>query len=114
MSERFYWRARLKSGAPYIALCTWWGQPIMDGEELDRHMRWQCLVSNETTSRMVLMGDSVPIDVDGISLRNIESISKGDYDFMRSHSAWAVEHRPDLPEAAPRSKIDWNRLKPVF
>ena len=70
MSERHYWQARLTKGGPFIALVTYHGAPLVDGEELDRHHRWCALVRNETSTRAILMGDEIPIDVDGIMVKS--------------------------------------------
>lgn len=106
MSVRHYWRARLVKDGPFVGVMSWFGLPIIDGEELDRHCRWQCLVRNETTSRMILLGDEVPIDVDGITLRNLERIQEADYLYLVKHSEWATNHAPDHPAASPKSKVN--------
>ena len=115
MTDRWYWRARLGKDMPYVPLATWFGPPYVDGEELDRSPRWQCLLRNETTARVVLMGDETPIDVDdsrpdsdpfhSLSLRNLERIDKAEYDYMRDHASWASQHAPHHPAASPRTKI---------
>ncbi len=111
---RYYWRAKLTKDGPFIPLVTWFGPPLVDGEEQDRGPRWQALVRLETTGRAILMGDEVPIDVDGVSLRNVESITEVAYRYMVDHARYATDHAPHLPDASPRQAIKWNRTKPVF
>ena len=114
MTEFFYWRAKLVKGGPDIGVKTWRGMPVIDGEEQDRSHRWNCLVRNETTSRLILYGEPCPIDIEGISLRNLERIDKADYDFLTSHSQWATNNARHLPDAAPTQAIDWNKRRPIF
>lgn len=105
-TQKYFWRARLVAKGPYVGCVTWRGAPIVDGEELDRSHRWQCLVRAEATSRAVLMGDSVPIEVDGVFLRNVEKIGEADYLQLVQHGSWAAAYAPHLPDAAPTEKID--------
>jgi hypothetical protein len=112
VTESHYWKARFGKGTPYVGVKTWYGPPIVDGEELDRSYRWNALVRNETTSRAVLFGDACPIEVDGLTLRNLESITEADWKFLTEHSAWATVHAPHLPDAAPTTAIDWNKVPP--
>lgn len=114
MSERFYWKARMGRGTPYIGVVTWFGMPVVDNEPQDRSWTWQCLVRTETTSRLVEQGDSCPIAVEGVSLRNVESITEAEWRFLTDHARWATAHAPDHPAAAPNTAIDWNRTKIRF
>lgn len=108
MSERFYWRARLVQGGPWIGVMTWFGPPLIDGEELERSPRWQALVRTEKSGRAVLFGDNCPIEVDGkdMTLRNLERIDEAEYQYLVKHAEWATQHAPHMPDAAPRTKID--------
>lgn len=94
---------------PDIGVMTLFGPPLVEEDgrmvELDRSPRWQAIVRTEKFGRAVLMGDSVPIDVDGVSLRNCEKISQADYEFLVSHAAWATQHKPSAPDAQPRTPI---------
>lgn len=115
MTERHYWKAKLAKGAPYIGVMTYFGLPIIDGEEHDRHARWSAMVRNETSSRMILMGDNLPIEVDGVFLRSIESVTEEEYLFLVKHAAYATKHAPHMPDAAPTQAIDWNKSRlPTF
>lgn len=105
-AEKWYWKARLLKDAPFVPIVSWYGPPIIDGEEVDRSYRFQILLRLETTSRRILFGDMTPIEAEDISLRNLERIEKEEYDFMRAHADWAVKHAPHMPDAAPRSKIN--------
>lgn len=111
MIEHF-WQARLKAGAPFVGVKTFYGPPLIDGEYLDRSHRWQALVRLETTARAVLLGAECPIEIDGMFLRNIEAIAERDYRFLISHADYATKHRPDLPDASPTTAVNWLTLKP--
>lgn len=110
----YYWSARLVAKGPYIGVMSWHGAPVVDGEELDRSHRWQCLVRNETTSRAILMGEPCPVEVDGIFLRNIEKITKPQYQYLIEHSEFSTSHAPANPDASPTEPIDFMKLKPPF
>lgn len=112
MSERFYWQGRMVSKGPLIGVATWFGPPLVEGEELDRSPRWQALVRTETTARAILLGDSVPIEVEGIFLRNVERTTKSNYDYLISHAAFSTSHAPHNPDASPTEAIDFNKLTP--
>lgn len=114
MTRRYYFRARLVGKGPFIGVATWFGPPWVDGEEVDRSPRWQALVHIETTARAILMGDFIPIEVDGIGLRNLERIDDREYRFLVAHRAHAAEFRPESPEAQPRKPVDFHTLKPRF
>lgn len=107
MSERFYWKARLVRNGPWVGIVTWFGAPVIDGEEQDRSHSWQCMIRTETTSRLVLFGDNCPIEVDGnVTLRNLERIDETEWAYLRDHAQWATAHAPHLPDAAPRTAIN--------
>ncbi len=106
MSERYYWRARLIKDGPWIPVATFFDGPLVDGEILDRSPRWQARIRLEESGRAILMGDSIPIEVDSIGLRNVEGITEQEYLFMRDHADYATKFRPDLPDASPKKKID--------
>lgn len=106
MTAVHYWRAKFVKDGPWVGLKTWLGAPLVDGEELDRSHRWQCLVRNETTGRMILYGEPCPIEVDGIHLRSVERITEAEYRWLVDHSEWATAHAPQMPDASPRVKID--------
>lgn len=110
-----YWRCRFVKGGVFVGVKTWFGPPLVDGEELDRSPRWQCLVRNETTARAVLFGDETPIEIEGkdMTLRNLERITEKEYRYLVDHAEYATKHAPHLPDAAPRQAID-KRGKSVF
>lgn len=114
MTQRHYWCARLVKGGPVIPVQTVYCGPLVEGEEQDRSPRWQALVRDETTGRAVLMGDHIPIEVDGVMLRNIEPIKEADYLFMVDHAKYMTKKHPDHPEAQPNTEIDWNTYLPRF
>ena len=75
--EIHWWKARLKKDAPFIGVRTFFGPPLIGGDEIDRSWRWQAVLRNEDTGRAILMGDHIPIEVEGnATLRNLEKISE--------------------------------------
>lgn len=112
MTGRHYYRARLAKDAVFVPVMVWHGAPLVDGEELDRSARWQALVGHEKTARAVLMGDHLPVDVDGVRLRNLEPIAEHQYRFMVADAEHARDWRPDDPKAEPEKAVDFNKLLP--
>lgn len=113
MTGTRYWQARLVSKGPYVGVKTFYSGPVIDGEEQDRSPRWQALVGNETTARAILMGDDVPIEIDGPTLRNLEAIDEAAYRYLVAHASWATTYNQPHPAATPRRPID-KRGKSVF
>lgn len=110
-----YWKCRLVSAGPFVPVKTWFGAPLVDGEELDRSHRWQALVRLETSSRAILFGDETPIEVEGMrSMRGLERITESDYAYMLRHADYSTKHKPENHDAAPYTPIDWNKSKPIF
>ena len=114
MSAPRYYRARLAKLGPFVGVKVWHGAPFIDGDDVDRSPRWQALVSTETTARAVLMGEHLPVEVDGVTLRNLEPIAEHEYRFMVADAAHARDWRPDHPKAEPRKAVDYHSLKPRF
>lgn len=112
-APRFY-RGRLAKAGPFIGIKVFFGPPVVDGDELDRSPRWQVLVDTETTARAVIMfGEAgLPVEVDGVTVRNLEPTTEADYRFLVADSAHAKEYRPADPKASPRQAVDFNRLLP--
>ena len=110
-----YWKCKLVPGGPFVPVKTWFGPPLVDGEELDRSPRWQALVRLETSSRAILFGNETPIEVEGMkSMRSLERVSEADYQFMLKHADYSTKHKPDNHDAAPYTPIDWNKGRPIF
>lgn len=114
MSAPRFFRARLAKAGPFIPVKVWHGLPLVDGEEVDRSPRLQALVETETTARAVLHvgDDGVPVEIDGVMLRNVEPIAERVYRFMIADAEHAREWRPDHPKATPRKAVDFNTLPP--
>lgn len=111
----FYWRARLAKGASYVPVKTFFDGPLIDGEILDRSPRWQAVVRGETTGRAILFGDECPIEIEGqMMLRNLERINEAEYNYLLAHATWATQHASHLPDAQPKTAINWNKTRPVF
>lgn len=113
MTGRHYWQARMVTAGPFVGVMTFFDGPMVDGEILDRAPRWQALVGTETTARRILMGNELPIEVDGVGLRNVEGISEADYRYLIAHAGWAQTNNVPHPAATPRKSID-KRGKSVF
>lgn len=108
-----FYRARLVKGGPYVGVKVWHGQPLVGGELLDRSPRWQCLVGAEDEARAVLMGDALPIEVDGVTLRNLEPIGPADHAYYVAHGRWA-EAGGDHIRATPRVAFAPRNSKSLF
>lgn len=113
MTRHFY-RARLVGQGPYVGVMVWHGMPLVDGDELDRSPRWQALVGTAKTARAVLLGDSLPVEVEGVTLRNLETVAEDEYRYLVAHADWARQHAPTAPDATPRQKIDLRRMPSIF
>lgn len=114
MEKRHYWTAQLAKGGVDVGVMTFFDGPLVDGEILDRSPRWQCLVRTETTARAILMGDNVPIEVEGIFLRRIRPTTKANYEYLVSHADYSTAHAPDNPDASPTEAIDFMKMKTPF
>lgn len=114
MSAVRFFRARIVKAGPFVPVMVWRGPPLVDGDELDRSPRWQALVGAETTARAILMGDHLPIEVDGVTLRNLEPIAEYEYRFMVADAEHARDWRPSDPKASPKKAIDFHTLPPRF
>lgn len=114
MTVRHYYRARLIKDGPFVGVVTFFGPPLIDGEEVDRSPRWQARIHTEKTARAILMGDELPIEVDGVGLRNIEKIDEDEYRYLVAHAGWAEQHAPDHPTVSPKKAIDFHTLPPRF
>ena len=113
MMERVhYWQAKYVKNGPMIGVKTFWGPPLVDGEFLDRSPRWQALLRNETTARVIYMGEPCPIEIEGVGIRNIEPTTKANYEYLVAHAAYSTAHAPANPDAAPKEAIDFNRYTP--
>ena len=112
MQRVHYWSAKLVKNGPLIGVKTFWGPPLVDGEFIDRSPRWQALVRSETTARVILMGDHIPIEVDGVFLRNVTPTTEANYRYLCEHAAYSTAHAPANPDASPTEAIDFNKLTP--
>lgn len=117
--SRHYFRARLVGAGPFVPVAVWFGAPYIDGEELDRAPRFQCLIGTDKTARAITqLGEgNAPVEVDGgdgVTLRNLEPIAEHTYRFMVADAAHAADWRPDDPKASPKKAIDFHTLKPRF
>lgn len=111
-SNAFFFTAQLAKGAVDIGVVTFFSGPMIDGEILDRSPRWQALVRTETTGRAILMGDHVPVEVDGVFLRRIRPTTKANYEYLISHAVFSTAHAPMNADAAPNEAVDFMKLTP--
>lgn len=107
-----FFTARMVKGGPLVGVATFFAPPLVDGEWLDRSPRFQCLIRNETTARVILMGNQVPVEVDGAFIRNVEPTTKANYEYLVSHSSYSTSHAPENPDATPTEAIDFNKFVP--
>jgi hypothetical protein len=112
VTGRHWFRARLVKDGPYIGVMTFFGGPLVDGEEVDRSPRWQALVRGETTGRVILMGEELPIEVDGVALRNVEPVTESEWRFLVADDDHAGKYRPDDPKANPRKPVNFHKYLP--
>lgn len=99
-----YYRARLVKSGPYVGVAVWFGLPFVDGEEIDRSPRLQTLVHTEETARAVLMmGTVAPVEVEGITLLNIEPVSESEYQRLVGQLT-----------PTPRERIDLHNMPSIF
>lgn len=100
-----YYRAKLVRGGPWVAVRIWHGSPRdpVTGEEMDRSWRWQAERNGE------------PCEVWRVwPYCAGEPINKAEHDYLLQLRDWAVQHAPEAPEAAPKSRIEFNRLPVPF
>ena len=112
VNKAHYWTAKLAKGGVDIGVMTFFDGPMVDGEILDRSPRWQALVRTETTGRIILMGEQVPIEVEGVFLRNIKPTTKANYDYLVSHAAFSTNHAPHNADAKPTEAVDFMKIRP--
>lgn len=100
-----FYRWRYRSGAPDVGVLIWHGPPHepWTGEEMDRAPRWQATVNGRYIEfERVWPGCSG------------DPIDEGDYLFLLSAEAWAVENDPNDPFASVREPVDWLNSTPAI
>lgn len=105
LPEAGYYRTKMVRGGPWCAVFIWHG-PTPDpetGEPLDRSPHWQATVNG------------AEIDVWNVwPFVSDKRIEREEYDYLMALSKHAKTHAPEMPEAEPTKRIDFNRTKPVF
>jgi len=101
-----YYRMRLVRNGPRVAVRIWYGQPIKDGECLDRSPRW-CVAIDGLTSDDA--GELLDIHKAWPFCAR-EPISAADYKYMIAAAGWARLYAIDHPKATPRRPIDFHKL----
>jgi hypothetical protein len=114
--EAGFYKCRLAKHAIAVAVRIWYGRPVVDGEELDRSLRWCAEVDGETT-RVGSDAAGEPtvelLDVFHIWTHCCGSpIDETEYRFLLHRKGWAVEHDPEHPAANPRKPINVRKLLP--
>jgi hypothetical protein len=107
-----FYRTRLVKRGPWVPVLIWYGQPIVDGETLDRSWRWCVCLNDETCQDDD--GTRVPIDVFRVWPEcSGQPIAQAEYEFMVKRVRWAREHAPQSPYANPYEPIELGALPPV-
>lgn len=114
--QKSYYAIQIVKGGPRCAVSVWYGQPDdpVTGEALDRSPRWQATIHGQPCDmkRVALNWDDYRPDRGCAIVGDL--IDKAEHDYIVSLREWAIEHDPDAPEAAPRSKIDLNAIPSLF
>lgn len=103
--EEGHYRTKLVRGGPFVAVRIWYGAPVdpESGELLDRSHRWQATINGNDTDPYEIWpyvgGRAIP---------------KVEYDYLMALSKHAKTFAPEMPEAEPTRRIDFNKTKPVF
>ena len=114
-----HYATRLVKGGPRVAVRIWFGLPIVDGDELDRSLRW-CVEIDGKTDKVVKDPESgerctVPLEPTAVwPFCAKEPITSAEYRYLLAMSKHAKAHNPMHPAAAPREKIDVGRMAPIF
>lgn len=107
-----FYRMRLVKRGPWVPVLIWYGQPIVDGETLDRSWRW-CVCLNDETCRDD-DGTRVPIEVDRVWPEcSGQPIAQAEYEFMVRRVRWARDDAPDHWANHPYEPLDLGTLPPV-
>jgi hypothetical protein len=102
-----HYKMKLVKGGPWVPVRIWCGpshDPVT-GEVLDRSWLWQAQVDGgpfeDAFHRAWPYCAGHPI-------------TDTEYNYMRDVTLWAKEYAPEQPEAAPRQRIDLNRMPTLF
>lgn len=100
--EPGYYRRRLVRGGPWVAVRIWrgFGRCPHTGDILERGWQLRCTVAG---------ADANPFDQWLWVCR--EPITEQEFKYLTDIKNYAVEHEPDLPEATPRSAVDFNKIQ---
>ena len=103
-----YWR-RFVKGGPKVPVKLWHGAPLdpVTGEELERGHRWQAIVNGEPVT-----GETEVLET-WISCAG-HPIGEAEYRYLLALKNHAVQHEPEMPEAAPNSRIDLHAMPSLF
>lgn len=92
-----FYRTRLRSGAPYVGVRIWYGQPLdpVTGEEMDRSLRWQAQANGSY------------VDLDRVWPKCAgDPITEAEHAHLIRVQQWAESNAPDSALADPRRRID--------
>lgn len=84
------------------------------GERLDRAPRWIATLHGEPieTYKVAVYFDDYKPEL-GCTIKGAV-IDKAEHDFIVKLRNHAIEHEPDMPEAAPKTKIDLHKMPSLF
>lgn len=97
-----HYRMRLRKGAVWSPVHVWqgFGRDPLTGEVLERAWMW----------RAELNGVEVPVERVWPNCAG-GPITKAEYDYKLALFRHAIQHEPDLPEAAPYTRVDYGTLR---
>ena len=99
------WRVRLVKNGPFVPAKIWDEAERGEDGGLLEDEKLFCIIDGSYqepenwAERLNLYG--IPID-------------EAEFQHLSNVSAWAKEHAPDQPEAAPREAIDLNKMQVIF
>jgi hypothetical protein len=111
--DTHFFTAQMVKDGPDIGVATFFAGPLIDGEFLDRSPRFQALIRNETSGRIIHQGEYTPVEVEGIFLRQIRETTRSNYLYLVTHSAFSTAHAPDNPDASPTEAVDFMKIVPI-
>ena len=97
-----FYKMRLVRGGPWVAVMIWVDDPTdeLTGEPLDRPPMLRALVDEVERDPYEVWTSCAG-----------RPIPHEEYVYLLEMRHYATEHRPDLPDAAPRDPVDWQRVR---
>ena len=103
-----HYKTRLVRGGPWLPVRLWLSPPPdpETGEPLDRAPRWQAELAGKPVDDFWASGLWPAVA--------LHPVDDAEYRYLCDLHHHAVQHEPELPEAAPRSPVDLRKLDPIF